>query len=170
LQKETGAVTRPRRLDSYEYVGHRQYFLTICTYRRRAWFLDGAVVTDVTSHFLRTASAERVSLLAYCFMPDHFHALASADSESSDLQRFVRLSKQRSGFAFKRTYAERLWQASYFDRTLRENETVPATIAYIVANPVRAGIVSSPGEYPYWGSQIYTRDEVLDFISTECRV
>ena len=103
-------------------------------------------------------------------MPDHFHALASAESESSDLQRFVRLSKQRSGFGFKRTHGERLWQDSYFDRTLRENETVPTTIAYIVANPVRAGIVSSPGEYPYWGSQIYTRDEILDFIATESRV
>ena len=103
-------------------------------------------------------------------MPDHLHVLASGDSECADLRRVVRLAKQHSGFAFKNRGGERLWQDSYFDRTLREDETITATIAYIVANPVRAGIVNSPGEYPHWGSQIYSREEILDFIAIESRV
>ena len=163
-------MTRPRRLDSYAYVGHLQHFLTICTHQRRSWFVDADVVRDVTLHFLRTAAAEQFSILAYCFMPDHLHALASGESESADLRRLVHLAKQQSGFAFKRRHGERLWQDSYFDRTLRENETIPATIGYIVANPVRAGIVNSPGDYPHWGSQIYSRDEILEFIAIESRV
>src|SRR5688572_10230139 len=105
-------MNRPRRLDSYAYVGHLQHFLTICTHQRRSWFVDADVVRDVTLHFLRTAAAEQFSILAYCFMPDHLHALASGESESADLRRLVRLAKQQSGFAFKRLHGERLWQDS----------------------------------------------------------
>jgi REP element-mobilizing transposase RayT len=108
-------------------------------------------------------------------MPDHVHALVHARAAAADFHRFVRLAKQRSGFGFARALGGRLWQDSFFDRTVRENESVVEIINYIIANPVRAGLVRTPGEYPYWGSQIHSREEILDFIAiesgrTHCRV
>lgn len=43
-----------------------------------------------------------------------------------------------------------LWQRAFHDRALRENEDVQATARYIVANPLRAGLVKHIGDYPFW--------------------
>ena len=100
-------------------------------------------------------------------MPDHLHALVTAVSDIADLPRFVRLAKQHSGFAFARATGRRLWQDSYFDRTLREDESPAATIRYLINNPVRAGLVETPAAYPHWGSQVYSREEILEFVGIE---
>jgi len=42
-------------------------------------------------------SIESFAVLAYCYMPDRFHAVVHGLTEKSDLHRFVRLAKQRSG-------------------------------------------------------------------------
>jgi putative transposase len=162
-------MARPHRLDPADYTGYRQYFLTIATYRRVHRFTDSSVVELAVSQFLRVATDERVELLAYCLMPDHVHLLVSARSAATDLQRFVRLAKQRSGYLFLRLRGQRLWQESYYERVLRRTDDLAAVIAYIVANAVRAGLVDEPVRYPYWGSQTYTREEILAFIGSAPR-
>lgn len=162
-------MSRPRRLDRDMYLGLRQYFLTICSYRRSRPFTDARVVSAVMLQFLQSATAEGFAISAYCFMPDHIHALITARSENADFHRFVRLTKQRSGFAYKQSSGQRLWQDSFFDRTIRQNENIVELIGYIVANPVRAGLAKVPSEYPYWGCEDYSREELLDFLSIESR-
>lgn len=41
------------------------------------------------------------------------------------------------------------------------------TIGYIVANPVRAGLVAHPAQYPYLGSLRYTVPELLEICEYE---
>jgi len=163
-------MSRPRRLDRANYLENRWYFLTICTYRRRPAFTAGAMVAVVLAQFLRVARDEQFELLAYCFMPDHLHAVVVARSDAADLHRFVRLAKQRSGYAFTRATGLRLWQESYFDRAIRRDQSLPDIVAYMLRNPVRARLAAASEEYPYWGSQIYSREEVLQFVSAERRV
>ena len=98
-------------------------------------------------------------------MPDHLHALVAGLRDDSDLTQFVSLAKQRSGFYYKRVYQAQLWQEGYFDRVLRTDEPEMAVIRYIVSNPIRSQIVKTAQEYPFWGSQVHTRDELLDAIS-----
>jgi len=40
----------------------------------------------------------------------------------------------------------------YWDHTLRDDESLSGVAAYVVLNPVRAGLVASPEEYPFTGS------------------
>jgi hypothetical protein len=40
-----------------------------------------------------------------------------------------------------------------------------ADLKRFVKNPVRAGLVSSPLDYPFWGSLVYSREELLAYIS-----
>jgi hypothetical protein len=47
---------------------------------------------------------------------------------------------------------------------LRAEEATRDVVKYIIANPVRAGIVATPEEYRFWGSLLYTRKELLEFI------
>jgi hypothetical protein len=37
-------------------------------------------------------------------------------------------------------------------------------VRYILLNPVKAGLVSNPLEYPFWGSETLTREELLDLV------
>lgn len=163
-------MTRPRRLDPADYRGYRAYSLTICTYNRTRPFTDSDIVHQTLLQFLRTAVEQRVEILAYCFMPDHLHLIVIAHGANTDLQRFVRLAKQCSGFAFTRATGRRLWQDSYFDRTVRSVEELPALVEYTIRNPLRAELVRSPTDYPHWGSERYSREELLEYVASARRV
>ncbi|HYN09955.1 MAG TPA: transposase [Vicinamibacterales bacterium] len=158
-------MSRPPRLGSADYLGQQSFFLTICCYRRRVIFVRPDIVEIVLQQFVLAANARDVALTAYCFMPDHVHALVAALAEHSDFTKFVSLSKQRSGYHFKRVQHTCLWQEGPFDRVLRSDEPEMTVIRYIVSNPIRARIVQTPQEYLFWGSQVDTRDEILEAIS-----
>lgn len=160
-------MSRPHRLDPRAYIGVRQYFLTICTHQRRRHFADADTVALVLEQFLHAAVSERFAVLVYCFMPDHVHAIVEAQSDGADLKHFVRFAKQHSGFAFSRVAGRRLWQEGYFDHVVRSDESLPGVIRYIIDNPVRAVLVTTPSEYPHWGSQVYSRDEILELVARE---
>ena len=55
-----------------------------------------------------------------------------------------------------------LWQDGFYDHVLRREEDSLAIAAYIVANPVRAGLVKSVTEYPYSGSALYSLHELAE--------
>jgi REP element-mobilizing transposase RayT len=95
-------------------------------------------------------------------MPDHIHILAEGKAKSADLCMFVNIAKQRSAFVARRWIRGRLWQAGYFDRVLREDDSAFAVARYIVQNPVRAGLVRSPVEYPFCGSSVWSKEELVE--------
>jgi putative transposase len=159
-------MSYPHRLDPSEYTGYRLLFLTICTFDRAERFCEAAVVELVLSQILRSARESGVEVIVYCFMPDHVHLVVAGRSAGADLRRFVALAKQRSGYEFARVRRERLWQPSFFDWTIRANEDVAEIIAYEIRNPVRARLVQGPADYPYWGSQVYSREEILAFVGS----
>jgi REP element-mobilizing transposase RayT len=95
-------------------------------------------------------------------MPDHVHLLVEGTSDASDLRRFTKMAKQRSGAMFALRTGGPLWQEGYFDRVLREEEDSRHVARYILENPVRARLVSWPAAYPYLGSGVWTVEELLE--------
>jgi putative transposase len=152
---------RPRRLSAADYRGPNRYSLTFCTADRQRHFTSALAVDLVLGEFRYTAAHEGYAILVYCFMEDHVHLLVETESETADLQRFVKLMKQRSGFRFSKRFGQRLWQGSYFDRTLRSDEATEDAMRYILDNPVRAGLVRLPLEYPFMGSDYGPLEEIL---------
>ena len=118
-------------------------------------------VADVCREILRTADASEVAILAYCFIPDHLHLLAEGLSETADVTRFVKLAKQRTAYAFRRTHDTVLWQGGWHDRVLRPSDDVKATLRYLLENPLRAHLARTVDEDPHIGSGIMTRDALL---------
>lgn len=43
-----------------------------------------------------------------------------------------------------------LWQANYYDHAVRQEEDLHKMARYMVANPLRANLVSHIGDYPLW--------------------
>jgi putative transposase len=77
-------------------------------------------------------------------MPDHAHLLVEGLSASSDLKRFAKMAKQRSGGVHRRCCGQRLWQEGYFERVLRDGDDPAAIARYIIENPIDAGIQNHP--------------------------
>jgi putative transposase len=157
-------MARPRRIAGFDYRGLHRYFVTCCVLDRRMVFIERERVDAVAAHFLQQAERSELAVIAYCFMPDHVHLLAEGQAEGADLQSFVARAKQKSGFDFAAVEKRRLWQKGYHDRVLRDEEATPDVVRYIIENPVRAGIAQHPSEYEFWGSQLYSREELLEYI------
>jgi putative transposase len=85
-------------------------------------------------------------------MPDHVNVLLSLRSNNcslprliGDLKKWVPRQAAQQGLAVA-------WQKGFFERVLRSDEDVVTTARYIVANPVRVGLVSRPRDYQWGGS------------------
>ena len=145
-------------------VGPHRYLLTFCTRDRKALFRDHEAVALIRDHFLRAAREAGFEVIAYCFMPDHVHLLVEGRHDDADLRRFVKRAKQYSAFYFTRRTGIPLWQRYGYERVLRQEESTPTVIEYIVNNPVRAGLVTSPVDYPFWGSSVYSREQLMEYV------
>jgi REP element-mobilizing transposase RayT len=92
------------------------------------------------------------SVPIYCIMPDHFHVILQGADGSADTWRAMVAFKQRSGFWFSRHRASTLWQKDFYDHILRSEDEIRDALAYVAANPLRAGLVRDPAEYLFTGS------------------
>ncbi|WP_296409958.1 transposase [Zoogloea sp.] len=83
--------------------------------------------------------------LAWVLMPDHLHWLIQL-GQGVSLSMPIRTLKGRSA----RALGHPVWQRAFHDRALRREDDVVSVARYIVANPVRAGLVSRVGDFPHW--------------------
>ena len=155
-------MSRPKRLEHHSYVGLSRYFLTFCVRQRRHVFLSEHVFSETLAQIRLAATDERFAILAYCFMPDHVHLLVEGFAEDSNLRRFVTVAKRRSGSVYARTENRPLWQEGYYERVLRPGEDPRWVARYILGNPVRAGLVNSPLEYLFMGSEAWSIREIVE--------
>ena len=118
------------------------YLITTVTANRSPVFADfwaARTLVRILHH------APQVSTLAHVVMPDHLHWLFQL-GDSEDLSACVQRIKSLSTKAIH----PGLWQKGFHDRAIRKEDDLPAVARYIVANPVRAGLVGRTGAYPHW--------------------
>jgi REP element-mobilizing transposase RayT len=89
--------------------------------------------------------------IGFVIMPDHFHWLFQLKDKYS-LSDSVDRVKGRSALAVnkQRNGIHKVWQSGFYDRCLRGEDDVVDIMRYIVANPLRAGLVKSLKNYPHW--------------------
>ena len=152
----------PAFCSTFDYIGRVSYFLTFKTSERREIFHSAAVVELVLQQFSRASGESQFEILVYCFMPDHVHLIVRGLDTSSDAKAFIKLAKQYSGFYYARSGAStRLWQRYGHDRIIRDDVELLDRIRYVVNNPVAAGLVRTPEEYPFLGSLRWTMAELM---------
>jgi len=141
------------RLSPEKYFGRQAYFVTICCDRRAPFLRNPATAQSVLALLLQCAATHSFRLHAYCLMPDHSHVLAEGLHDRSDLREFIRVFKQRSAFAFRKSHRRRLWEMSYYDHILRPSDRIEDVACYIWWNPVRKKLCARPQEFSFSGSQ-----------------
>lgn len=156
--------SRPGHLREFNYLGPLRYFLTFATHHRLHRFVSDEAVSLVWLQFLRAAREEGFEILAFCFMPDHVHLVVVGTSEASDLLAFIRRAKQFSGYYYSQRFKQRLWQPDGYEHVLRNDEATEAVIRYVIENPLKAGLVDRLEDYRFFGSEVYTRDALIDYL------
>jgi len=149
------------RLATFDYVGTYRYSLTFCTFHRRPHFISADIIEPIALKFSQCAERHRFAISAYCFMPDHVHLLIEGLTGSSSALPFISAAKQATGYWFKKLRNEPLWQRSGWDRIVRSDQQTIEVVRYLLMNPVRAGLVDSPLEYPFSGSEVFSREQLL---------
>ena len=77
-------------------------------------------------------------------MPDHLHALMLFEGEKrmkDTIRDWKRWTARGIGIE---------WQDGFFDHRLRNQDSAQQKHDYILQNPVRAGLCSTPEDWPYW--------------------
>jgi putative transposase len=158
-------TNQPGHLKTFDYRGLHRYSLTFCTDFRRRVFTDADNVELVKPQILRAAAQSGFAVVAYCFMPDHLHLLVEGLHDDADCLRFIKFAKQYSGFYFSQRHGQKLWQRYGFEHVLHDEELTLVVARYILANPVRAGLVKDPREYLFVGSEVYSLEELLEAVA-----
>ena len=120
------------------------FFITICCVPRGPNQLASPEVWQAIDEAI--THRERLGDLDCCLalaMPDHFHALLIFPGR----KRMMAVVS-----AFKSWLASRhgiQWQRDFFDHRLRGWESAQEKAHYIRMNPVRAGLVTNPQDWPF---------------------
>ncbi|WP_201018893.1 REP-associated tyrosine transposase [Pseudomonas cichorii] len=128
----------------------RIYLLTSVVHERRQIFDDWRAGRLLVDEFRKAQQEGRAHSLAWVVMPDHFHWLVELQSGSLGLlMRRVKSGSSRAVMAAVGADSQ-VWQKGYHDRAVRREEDLRSIARYIVANPLRAGLVNRVGDYPLW--------------------
>ncbi len=105
-------------------------------------------------------------LYHYCLMVNHVHLILKI-IKKEDLPQLMKGMLQAYSFHFRRKcdYSGYLYEGRYKSICIDKDEYLLECGRYIERNPIRAGIVDNPSEYP-WSSYNYYANEKNDDIIT----
>ena len=129
---------------------NRIYLLTANTLKREPVFRDYTLGRMVVQQFKQAQEQGFADSLAFVVMPDHFHWLIQLQRGSLGqlMCQTKSLSTRSINAVTGRTGS--LWQQSFHDHAVRREEDLVKLARYVVANPLRAGLVEKLGDYPLW--------------------
>ena len=127
------------------------YFITFVVKDRRNIFSDFNIARMYINCMRASAIKMHVTIIAWVVMPDHVHLLLQIDGNRTQNEIMKHL-KGYSARTLNKTIelVGQLWQESYYDYGLRSEKEVKPLARYIVANPLRAKLVTSINDYPHW--------------------
>ncbi len=127
----------------------RAYAITTACQHRQPIFSDQKLGKIVADEINRSDKLSMTSTIAWVVMPDHLHWLFQLQQRQS-LSAVVRRVKGRSSYRINRVRrsSESVWQPGFHDHAIRKEESLQNVGNYIIQNPVRAGLVENPEDYP----------------------
>jgi REP element-mobilizing transposase RayT len=112
--------------------------------------IQDQIANIITSTFEIYESKGICKFYSYVIMPNHIHWFFRPlnQSMSEIIQNIKRITARMANQSLGRT-GRRFWQKEWFDHWSRTPEESEKIIQYIRNNPVKAGLVAKPEEWPY---------------------
>ncbi|MFC6633110.1 REP-associated tyrosine transposase [Microbulbifer taiwanensis] len=129
------------------------YLVTSTTRKRKPLFSEWQFAHTACRCFEDPKLLKDATMLSWVLMPDHAHWLIQLGKqlELSELVMRIKSATARE-INHTNTIKEPVWDRGFHDRALRQDEDIPAAARYIVANPLRAGLVGKIGNYSFWNA------------------
>ena len=124
------------------------YVVTFVTDNRINWFEDLYLARAVIKCLNKCPDTQT---LAFVVMPNHVHWMIQISGERT-LAKIVQASKSSSAHAINRLAKRKgkIWQPGFHDHAVRNEKALREIARYLVANPLRAKLVRSVKDYPFW--------------------
>lgn len=116
------------------------------------WLKDASlakVVVDALHHGAEHLQLYRLS--AYVVMSNHVHILIWPKKSLPEITKSIKGFTAREANRVLSRTGEKFWQDESFDHAVRDEERFYRIVKYIERNPVKAGLVAKPEEWP-WSS------------------
>jgi len=124
------------------------WFITIaCAPRGLNQLAKPEVKEAIAGAIEHYSKANRLEPRVWVAMPDHLHLIAKFDHRRGMAATLTSFKRHLAGSAGVR------WQRGFFDHRLRSATEVEAKSMYVRMNPVRAGLVAHPEDWPYRGER-----------------
>ena len=127
------------------------YSVTTVSHQRKAIFNSIEVSQIITNNMNKLDNEQASKTICFVLMPDHIHWLFQLQ-DKLPLFRTIQYFKGRCAREIKIITPDvhKIWQKGYFEHCVRDEKDLIKQARYIVANPLRAGLVKKIGDYPYW--------------------
>ncbi len=145
-----------RRLAPEHYQGHTYVHWAMTIKDRSTGWLNDSWHRTFRELLVHTLGKHHIVCPAYCLMPDHVHLLWIGYQASSDQKPAIKRFRSSTNKLLLRP-ADLSWQKQPFDHVLRpverERGAFEKVAGYILANPVRQGLVTEDAgsSYPFTG-------------------
>ncbi|MGB8097966.1 MAG: transposase, partial [Terracidiphilus sp.] len=150
-------MARPARLPD-ERSGHdhsRTFFVTSSTAGGRSLFQTERMASLFIDVLRSHAMKGSFKVHDFVVMPDHIHILITVPGEVT-IENAAQLIK--GGFSYRAKkelgFEGEIWQKGFSEVGVRDRRNFLEHRRYIEENPVKAGLASSPEDYPY-GSKYF---------------
>ncbi|MDE3178769.1 MAG: transposase [Acidobacteriota bacterium] len=144
------------------FLSDRYFFVTVRRDKERA-ALNAADFRLLALAFRRARRLHPFFVTAWVFLPDHWHAIC-APVHPLTISLVVKSIKNSSTLLLNRQRHEagELWQGRFFDRALRTVKEYNEKVEYIHLNPVKAGLVRRPQQWPWSSANEYSGMNAAD--------
>jgi putative transposase len=118
-------------------------------------WLGRADIAAVVAGALYEGDGSRYDLVAFCIMPNHVHAVFSPlgrqDGSYHSLSSIMRLLKGRTAREGNLVLGGRgaFWEHENYDHVVRDQGELHRIVAYVLGNPVKAGLAEKPEEWEW---------------------
>lgn len=97
-----------------------------------------------------------MNVVGYVFMPEHLHFLVD-EPESGVLAEAMKMFKLSVTL---RQEKRPFWQKRYYDRNVFTHDAMVDCLRYIHRNPLKAGLVTEPEDWPWSSYRSYALGEI----------
>lgn len=115
------------------------------------WLRQPAVAA-VVRHEIELLPELKINVLSYCIMPNHVHlVLQLPDGPGFSFGRLMQRLKGRTACKANQLLQRNgpFWQHESYDHLVRSTQELERINAYVVMNPVKAGLVENWEEWPF---------------------
>jgi putative transposase len=150
----------------FDFENHA-FFVTFSCYRRRK-MLDHDQAKQIVIHFLAAQLHNQSGVCTgFVIMPDHVHAIVHFQ-KAGLLSTFMNQWKRRSSIQLKKFFKTHLvryrqkidlngpmWQPKYYVFNIYSELKIKEKLAYMHANPIRAGLVNHAENWMFGSARWY---------------